>query len=71
MIATAVSQDQIQLRLLKVFAEMITNTDKLDNASERINAVYNVLLVSVLGTFEIERITCKQFPGIHAFAKAE
>ncbi|EDW90172.1 apoptosis inhibitor 5 homolog [Drosophila yakuba] len=44
MIATAVSQDQIQLRLLKVFAEMITNTDKLDNASERINAVYHVLL---------------------------
>jgi len=47
MIATAVSQDQIQLRLLKVFAEMITYTDKLDNASERINAVYHVLLVSL------------------------
>ncbi|KAH8246639.1 hypothetical protein KR038_012184 [Drosophila bunnanda] len=44
MIATAVSQDQIQLRLLKVFAEIINNTDKLENASERINAVYNVLL---------------------------
>jgi len=48
LIATAVSQDQIQLRLLKVFAEMITNTDKLENANERINAVYNVLLVSLL-----------------------
>lgn len=46
MIATAVSQDQIQLRLLKVFAEMVTFTDTLENASERINAVYNVLLVS-------------------------
>lgn len=46
MIATAVSQDQIQLRLLKVFAEMVTYTDTLENASERINAVYNVLLVS-------------------------
>ncbi|EDV30924.1 uncharacterized protein Dana_GF15101, isoform A [Drosophila ananassae] len=44
MIATAVSQDQIQLRLLKVFAEMVTYTDTLENASERINAVYNVLL---------------------------
>ncbi|KAH8263311.1 hypothetical protein KR044_007128 [Drosophila immigrans] len=44
LLVTAVSQDQIQLRLLKVFAEMISNTDKLDNASERINAVYNVLL---------------------------
>ncbi|KAH8409316.1 hypothetical protein KR222_000192 [Zaprionus bogoriensis] len=44
LIATAVSQDQIQLRLLKVFAEMTTNTDKLENANERINAVYNVLL---------------------------
>ncbi|XP_060644976.1 apoptosis inhibitor 5 homolog [Drosophila nasuta] len=44
LLATTVSQDQIQLRLLKVFAEMITNTDKLENASERINSVYNVLL---------------------------
>lgn len=48
LIATAVAQDQIQLRLLKVFAEMITYTDKLDNANERINAVYNVLLVNIL-----------------------
>lgn len=27
---------------------MTTNTDKLENANERINAVYNVLLVSVV-----------------------
>ncbi|XP_030383056.1 apoptosis inhibitor 5 homolog [Scaptodrosophila lebanonensis] len=43
-IASSVSQDQIQLRLLKVFAEMVPNIDKLENASERIDAVYNVLL---------------------------
>jgi len=73
MIATAVSQDQIQLRLLKVFAEMITYTDKLDNASERINAVYHVLLVS------LPRELCDKqsynldlvFSGIHAFAQVE
>lgn len=26
---------------------MTTNTDKLENANERINAVYNVLLVNI------------------------
>ncbi|XP_005182803.1 apoptosis inhibitor 5 homolog [Musca domestica] len=43
MIATAVAQDQVQLRLLKVFAEMCTYTDVLENAAQRIDNVYQVL----------------------------
>ncbi|XP_055386398.1 apoptosis inhibitor 5 homolog [Condylostylus longicornis] len=36
-------QGQTQLRLLKVFAEMCTYTGTLENASERIEAVYKIL----------------------------
>lgn len=48
MIATAVAQDQVQLRLLKVFAEMCTFTDVLENAAQRIENVYQVLRVRIL-----------------------
>uniref|UniRef100_A0A1A9ZEV8 Apoptosis inhibitor 5/fibroblast growth factor 2-interacting factor 2 n=1 Tax=Glossina pallidipes TaxID=7398 RepID=A0A1A9ZEV8_GLOPL len=43
MIATSVTQDQVQLRLLKVFAEMCTYCDVLDNATQRLDNVYQVL----------------------------
>lgn len=43
MIATAVAQDQVQLRLLKVFAEMCAFSDVLENATQRIDNVYQVL----------------------------
>lgn len=43
MIATAVQQDQVQLRLLKVFAEMCAFCDTLENAPARIDAVYTIL----------------------------
>lgn len=45
MIATSVTQDQVQLRLLKVFAEMCTYCDVLDNATQRLDNVYQVLRV--------------------------
>ncbi|XP_023308569.2 apoptosis inhibitor 5 homolog [Lucilia cuprina] len=43
MIATTAGQDQVQLRLLKVFAEMCTFCDVLDNATQRIDNIYQVL----------------------------
>lgn len=45
MIATTMVQDQVQLRLLKVFAEMSAYCDVLDKATERIDNVYQVLRV--------------------------
>ena len=48
MIATAVAQDQVQLRLLKVFAEMCTYCAVLENATQRIDNVYQVLRVSLI-----------------------
>lgn len=47
MIATTAAQDQVQLRLLKVFAEMCAFCDVLDNATQRIDNIYQVLRVSV------------------------
>lgn len=46
MIATAEQQDQVQLRLLKVFAEMCAFCGPIENASSRTEAIYTVLLVS-------------------------
>lgn len=45
MIATAEQQDQVQLRLLKVFAEMCAFCGPIENASSRTEAIYTVLLV--------------------------
>lgn len=45
MFATSDQEDQVQLRLLKVFAEMCAYCDVLENATARIDAVYNVLRV--------------------------
>lgn len=59
MIATAVAQDQVQLRLLKVFAEMCTFSDVLENATQRIDNVYQVLRVST------QRIPTKQLNKIN------
>lgn len=43
MIATADNQDQVQLRLLKVFAEMCGFCGTLENAATRVEAIYTVL----------------------------
>ncbi|XP_037959787.1 apoptosis inhibitor 5 homolog [Teleopsis dalmanni] len=43
MLATAVQQNQVQLRLLKVFAEMTPYCDVLPEAVKRIDSVYTVL----------------------------
>lgn len=47
MIAATEAQNQVQLRLLKVFAEMCAFCDVLENASQRIDNVYQVLRVSL------------------------
>lgn len=38
-------QDQMQLRLLKVFAEMCKSSGQLEKPSEKIEAIFNVLQV--------------------------
>lgn len=43
MISTALHQDQMQLRVLKVFAEMCPFSDLLQNAAPRLDAIYSVL----------------------------
>lgn len=72
MIATAVAQDQVQLRLLKVFAEMCTFTDVLENAAQRIENVYQVLRVRILSIL-LEaggnNYILYYFLGIYALAK--
>lgn len=40
-------QDQMQLRLLKVFAELCSFCGKLEKQSEYISAIYNVLQVNL------------------------
>lgn len=47
MIAATAGQDQVQLRLLKVFAEMVAYCDVLENATHRIDNIYQVLRVSL------------------------
>lgn len=44
LIGAADDQTQIQLRLLKVFAELCTHCGTLENSKEKIEAVLNVLL---------------------------
>lgn len=53
MITTAATQDQVQLRLLKVFAEMTTYCDAFEeNAAKRIENVYTILRVGFCHSFE-------------------
>lgn len=42
-------QDQMQLRLLKVFAEMCSYCGPLEKPADKIEAIFNVLQVSVVG----------------------
>lgn len=56
MIATTGGQDQVQLRLLKVFAEMCAYCDVLENATQRIDNIYQVLRVSFKLMMESIRI---------------
>lgn len=44
MIASAEQQDQVQLRLLKIFAEMCAYCGPIENVAARIEAIYTVLL---------------------------
>lgn len=48
MISTEPSNNQMQLRLLKVFAEMCAFTDVLENAAQRIDNVFQVLRVKLI-----------------------
>lgn len=47
MIGATEQQDQMQLRLLKVFAEMCKFSGQLEKPSEKIEAIFNVLQVRV------------------------
>lgn len=46
MIASAEAADQLQLKLLKVFSEMCGYCGTLEKQAEKVEAVFNVLLVS-------------------------
>lgn len=48
MLANETANNQMQLRLLKVFAEMCSFTDVLENATQRINNVFDVLRVNII-----------------------
>lgn len=48
MLATETANNQMQLRLLKVFAEMCPFTDVLENATQRIDNVFDVLRVNII-----------------------
>lgn len=40
-------QDQLHLRLLKVFAEMTLHCGTLEKPAEKVDAIFNVLQVSI------------------------
>lgn len=66
MISTTATQDQVQLRLLKVFAEMSTYCDAFEeNAATRIENVYTVLRVSFIFVYQISQNNIMLL-GIHA-----
>lgn len=72
MIATTVQQDQVQLRLLKVFAEMCAYCDVLENEAARLDAVYTVLRVFVFFEASISLfINFVVITGIYANAAVE
>lgn len=50
MIASAETADQLQLKLLKVFSEMCAYCGTLEKQAEKVEAVFNVLLVSWKGS---------------------
>lgn len=77
MIAVVVAQNQVQLRLLKVFAEMCIYCDVMENAMERIdnvyqvlrvNTVYFVIVIEVIDFFKDEQFTIL---GIYAITTIE
>lgn len=53
MLAAAESTDQLQLKLLKVFSEMCAYCGTLEKQAEKVEAVFNVLLVSSKNLFEM------------------
>lgn len=74
MIAATAGQDQVQLRLLKVFAEMCAYCDVLENATQRIDNIYQVLRVILYLVNEFCKIlynTLCLIIGIYATASIE
>ncbi|KAL5279095.1 API5 family protein [Megaselia abdita] len=81
MITTAATQDQVQLRLLKVFAEMSPHCEAFEeNAAKRIENVYNILreympapkldedVMASNPSFEFSHIECLLF-ALHTLGK--
>lgn len=70
MLAAAESTDQLQLKLLKVFSEMCAYCGALEKQAEKVEAVFNVLLVSlkkfIFKTFLDSNFEFYFFLGIYA-----
>lgn len=58
LIGAGEEQHTTQLRLLKVFAEMCAFCGSLDKPTEKVEAIYNVLLVSVVAMNAIRHFGC-------------
>lgn len=59
-IATTGGGTDLKLEILKIFAELTENCGEIENAQDKINIVYDVLMV-ISGFFLSSQINCKQF----------